>query len=253
MVAAVGSWLDARARGGKWFVRIDDLDAPRVAPGAIDSILRTLEGFGLEWDDEVAYQSNHFDDYRAALLDLTGRGLTFDCDCSRKDLGGAKVYPGICRDASGVHPRSVRFRSPGGTISWFDGGLGLREVDTSAEVGDFLLRNAHGIYSYHLANVVDDMRMNITHVVRGADLAPFTPAHLQLQGTLGGTEIYYHHLALALDADGNKLSKQTLAPPVHVEQASQVLSDVFDHLGLEEVGKGQVRDMLSTALAMWPR
>ena len=127
------------------------------------------------------------------------------------------------------------------------------EVDTSAEVGDFLLRNAHGIYSYHLANVVDDIYMNITHVVRGADLAPFTPAHVQLQAALGGSEIHYHHLPLALDAAGHKLSKQTLAPPVQIEQASPVLSAVFDHLGMKGVGKDKVRDMLSTALAMWPR
>ena len=126
------------------------------------------------------------------------------------------------------------------------------ELDTSAEVGDFLLRNAHGIYSYHLANVVDDMRMNITHVVRGADLALFTPAHLQVQGALGGTGIHYHHLPLALDADGHKLSKQTLAPPVQIGHASQVLFEVFNHLGLKGAVKDNVRAMLSTALEVWP-
>lgn len=253
MVAAVGSWLDARARGGKWYVRIDDLDAPRVAPGSIRSILSTLEGFGLEWDGEVAYQSDQFDAYRAALVDLTQRGLTFDCACSRKDLGGAQVYPGTCRDASGVLPRSVRFRSPGGIVSWSDGGLGPVEVDASAEVGDFLLRNAHGIYSYHLANVVDDIRMGITDVVRGADLAPFTPAHLQLQEVLGGMRIHYHHLPLALDADGHKLSKQTLAPPVEGARAPEVLSEVFHHLGLKRVEKGDVPAMLRAALQLWTR
>ena len=253
MVAAVGSWLDARARGGKWYVRIDDLDAPRVAPGSIQSILHTLEGYGLEWDGEVAYQSEQFDAYRAALLELTQRGLTFDCSCSRKDIGGAQVYPGTCRDASGVLPRSVRFRSPGGMLSWSDGGLGSSEVNTSAEVGDFLLRNAHGVYSYHLANVVDDIRMGITHVVRGADLAPFTPAHLQLQEVLGGMGVHYHHLPLALDADGHKLSKQTLAPPVEIGRAPEVLLEVLHHLGLKGVEQGDVPAMLDAALVLWPR
>lgn len=251
MVAAVGSWLDARARGGKWFVRIDDVDPPRVAPGSIDSILRTLEGFGLTWDGSVVFQSAQSDAYRAAVEHLQERGLTFGCACTRKDLGGAQVYPGTCREAAHVNPRSLRFKSPGGIISWNDGGMGTMEVDSAKEVGDFLLRNAHGIYSYHLANVVDDMAMDITHVVRGADLAAFTPAHLQLHAALGGAAIAYQHLPLARDAEGNKLSKQTLAPAVQVEEATDVLHQVCAHLGLAGTEGDDAPSVLASALAAW--
>ena len=243
--------MDARAHAGQWHLRIDDLDGPRVAKGSIDSILKTLERFGLEWDGDVLYQSDRFDAYEAALSDLAEMQRTFPCACTRKELSGQTIYPGTCKGASNVEPRSVRFALETGTVVWEDGGLGKMTVDLVSEVGDFGLRNAHGIYSYHLANVVDDMHLGITHVVRGADLAPFTAAHLHLQRTLGGDEVHYHHLPLALDERGRKLSKQTHAPAVDDVPVSEALHSVFGHLGLPAVSTGSPTPMLLEALAHW--
>ena len=251
LVAAVGSWLDARAHSGKWHLRIDDLDGPRVAPGSIDSILNTLERFNLEWDGDVVYQSTRFDAYEAALTSLVEMKRTFPCACTRKQLAGHAIYPGTCKGAADVEPRSMRFAMDAGAVAWEDGGLGAMTMDLVSEVGDFGLRNAHGIYSYHLANVVDDMHLGITHVVRGADLAPFTAAHLHLQRTLGGDEVYYHHLPLALDDRGRKLSKQTHAPAVDDLPVSEALNAVFGHLGLPSVESGSPSTMLAEAEAHW--
>ena len=251
LVAAVGSWLDARAHSGKWYLRIDDLDGPRVAPGSIDSILNTLELFNLEWDGDVMYQSTRFDAYDAALTSLVEMKRTFPCACTRKQLAGHTIYPGTCKGESDVEPRSVRFAMDTGSVAWEDGGLGSMTMDLASEVGDFGLRNAHGIYSYHLANVVDDMHLGITHVVRGADLAPFTAAHLHLQRTLGGDEVHYHHMPLALDDRGRKLSKQTHAPAVDDLPVSEALNAVFGHLGLPSVESGSPSTMLAEAEAHW--
>lgn len=251
LVAAVGSWLDARAHAGQWYLRIDDLDGPRVAPGSVDSILKTLERFELEWDGDVLYQSDRFDAYEEALSALVEKQRTFPCACTRKELSGQTIYPGTCKGASDVEPRSVRFAAETGSVAWEDGGLGTQSMDLVSQVGDFGLRNAHGIYSYHLANVVDDMHLGITHVVRGADLAPFTAAHLHLQRTLGGDEVRYYHLPLALDDRGRKLSKQTHAPEVDDVPVSEALNAVFGHLGLPTVLPGLPSKMLEEAQAHW--
>lgn len=251
MVAAVGSWLDARAHAGQWHVRIDDLDGPRVAPGSIDSILKTLEQFELEWDGEVLYQSDRSDAYEEALSALVDSQLTFPCACTRKQLSGQTIYPGTCKGSSDVEPRWVRFAVETGAVAWEDRGLGTMSMDLVSEVGDIALRNPHGIYSYHLANVVDDMHLGITHVVRGADLAPFTAVHLHLQRTLGGDEVRYHHLPLALDDLGRKLSKQTQAPAVDDVPVSEILDAVFGHLGLPTVLPGSPSTMLAEAEAHW--
>ena len=253
LVAAVGSWLDARAHSGQWHLRIDDLDGPRVAPGSIDSILHALERFGLEWDGHVLYQSNRFDAYRDALNALVDAQRTFPCACTRKQLAGQSIYPGTCKGAPDVEPRSIRFSVGTGPVAWEDGGLGAMSMDLVSEVGDFGLRNAHGIYSYHLANVVDDMYLGVTHVVRGADLAPFTAAHLHLQSTLGGAEVRYHHLPLALDDRGRKLSKQTHAPAVDDRPVSEALQAVLEHLGLPMVQPGPASKMLAEAQGHWQR
>ena len=251
LVAAVGSWLDARVHAGKWHLRIDDLDRPRVVPGSIDSILKTLERFELAWDGDVLFQSNRFDAYEEALTALVDMQRTFPCACTRKQLAGHAIYPGTCKGASNVEPRSVRFAVEAGAVDWQDGGLVTMSMDLSSEVGDFVLRNAHGVYSYHLANVVDDMHLGITHVVRGADLAPFTAAHLHLQRTLGGAEVRYHHLPLALDDRGRKLSKQTHAPAVDEVPVAEALNAVFEHLGLPTALPGSPSTMLAEAQAHW--
>ena len=251
MVAAVGSWLDARVHAGKWHLRIDDLDGPRVVPGSIDSILKTLERFELVWDGDVLFQSDRFDAYEEALTALVDMQRTFPCACTRKQLAGHAIYPGTCKRAIDVEPRSVRFAVEAGAVDWQDGGLGAMSMDLASEVGDFGLRNAHGIFSYHVANVVDDMHLGITHVVRGADLAPFTAAHLHLQRTLGGAEVRYHHLPLAVDDRGRKLSKQTHAPAVDEQPIRATLQAVFQHLGLPEIEPGSPSVMLVEAQGHW--
>ncbi|MAI22902.1 MAG: tRNA glutamyl-Q(34) synthetase GluQRS [Crocinitomicaceae bacterium] len=251
LVAAVGSWLDARVQAGQWHLRIDDLDGPRVVPGSIDSILKTLERFGLEWDGDVLYQSVRFQAYMEAVNALVKMQRTFPCACTRKQLAGHEIYPGTCKMAPNVDPRSLRFSVETGTVSWIDGGLGAMAMDLTTEVGDFVLRNAHGIYSYHLANVIDDMHLGITHVVRGADLAPFTAAHLHLQATLGGDVVRYHHLPLVLDERGRKLSKQTHAPSVDDQPTSETLQAVFAHLGMPQVELAPVSMMLVEAQRHW--
>jgi glutamyl-Q tRNA(Asp) synthetase len=251
MVAAVGSWLDARANRGKWLLRIDDLDAPRVAAGSIDSIQRTLEAHGLHWDDSIVFQSRRFESYADALEQLTQAGKTFSCACTRKDLMAFDIYPGTCKHREDVPPRTIRLDVPDTNIEWYDRGLGFRSFKLVKSIGDFPLRNAHGIYSYHLANVVDDIAFGVSHVVRGADLEQSTAAHLHLQSELGGSPIVYYHLPLALDASGVKLSKQTAASPVDNRHPQHTLNDVYSHLGMHPVPGASTEEVLESGIAQW--
>ena len=251
MVAAVGSWLDAKAHGGQWKLRIDDLDAPRVAPGSVDSILRVLEGFGLMWDDAPVFQSKNFARYEAALRSLMASGNTYACNCTRKDWKDSMIYPGTCRELDLSRARSIRFKSKEQNICWHDRECGDVEIQNSREVGDFLLRNAHGIFSYQLANAVDDEDMGVTDVVRGSDLLTVTAAHIALQQRLHNRTIRYRHLPLALSPDGQKLSKATAAPAVTVKQAPEVLVQVFEHLGLGEYRTDSPAIMLEKACLAW--
>ena len=256
MVAAVASWLDAKAHQGKWLIRMEDLDPPREVEGAADDILRTLEGFGLEWDGHVVYQSQRHALYHATLESLKSQGLAFGCTCTRKTLAqvnGLGVYPGTCRDGlqEGQHPRSWRFRMPDGErLAWQDRWQG--EVARSRqEVGDVVLRRADGHWAYHLAVVVDDADQGITDVVRGADLVDATAVHLALQKELNAGSMRYMHVPLVTNDLGQKLSKQTLAQPVEPEHAAAVLHDVFVALDLGDLGKDEPSAMLSEALTLW--
>lgn len=251
IVAAVGSWLDAKAAGGIWKLRIDDLDPPRVAPGCIDSILRSLEGHGLHWDGQPHYQANHFERYQEMLEYLTLSGHVYLCNCSRKDWQHSAIYPGTCRSLQRSVGRAYRFKCADGTIAWEDRSCGTTQIDLSTEVGDFLLKNAHGIFSYPLANAIDDCDMGITDVVRGADLLTITAAHIKLQQTLGAKAIRYRHLPLALTSDGEKISKATHAPAAAVEDAPETLKRAFHHLGLGVIPLDNVRHMLDEAVAKW--
>jgi len=249
MVAAVASWLDAKAHGGKWLLRIDDLDAPRVAEGSVLSIQNTLETFGMDWDD-IHFQSEHFARYEWALDQLKERGLTYGCQCTRKDLEGHELYPGTCRNLALKTQRTMRLLATSQQIDWNDKGEGFLSFNLVDEVGDFVLRNAHGIPSYHLANVVDDLDLNITHVVRGADLVHSTVAHCYLRSVFGGQPLVYHHVPLALDQQGQKLSKQSMAPAVDEMKPEFVLQEVFDHLGIPHL-EGTVGQQLELAIKHW--
>ena len=236
MVAAVGSFLDARSHGGTWALRIDDVDTPRVARGAVDSILRCLEKFQMQWDGEIVYQSARSDSYQAALQRLRSRGLVYACGCSRKEIGDAATegaaYPGTCRNglAPGRQARAWRVRTDHTAISFEDLLQGPVNQDLAREIGDFVLYRADGVFAYHLACAVDDGAQEITHVVRGADLISSTPRQIYLQRLLGLPMPCYLHLPVALNDAGEKLSKQTLAPAVEPDHAADILADVLKFL-----------------------
>ena len=256
MVAAVASWLDAKVHGGKWLVRIEDLDPPREVEGAAEDILRTLEGFGLTWDGEVVRQRDRHALYREVLSRLQTNNLAFGCACTRKSLAkvdGLVRYPGICRDGlpPGSQARSWRFRMPNGCgLSWNDRGQGGQTLDRD-DLGDFTLLRADGHWAYHLAVVVDDEAQGITDVVRGADLISATGCHLALQQALHFNEPRYMHVNLVLNDLGQKLSKQTLAVPVEMGDAVSVLQEVMMHLGLGPMERAPKEDMLQEGVRRW--
>jgi glutamyl-Q tRNA(Asp) synthetase len=209
LVAALGSWLDARHHGGRWLLRMEDLDTPRVVPGCADTILRTLEAFGLTWDGEVAWQSRRIDLYRAAAADLRSRGFTFECGCSRRlraeneDRG----YPGTCRDKQpGTSSTATRFRIDDSFVTVEDRFQGRCELPVRS-MGDVVIRRRDGIFAYQLAVVVDDASFGITDVVRGADLLSSTAWQVCLQRALNVISPRYAHLPLVLEPDGAKLAK----------------------------------------------
>jgi glutamyl-Q tRNA(Asp) synthetase len=247
LVAAVGSYLEARSRGGDWLVRMEDLDRPREVAGAADEILRALEALGFEWDEPVLYQSRRDFAYGEALARLKRAGAVFACACTRREIadsvsafasapkGEAQelVYPGTCRAglAPGREGRSLRVRVDDATIAFDDALQGRIEQNLARECGDFVVRRADGLYAYQLAVVVDDAEQEITDVVRGADLLDSTPRQIHLQRLLGLPTPSYMHLPVAVNAHGEKLSKQTLAAPVDPAEGAQALADALAFLG----------------------
>ena len=232
LVAAVGSYLQARRRSGDWLVRMEDLDTPRNVPGAADSILRDLERCGLRWDEAVVYQSDRLDIYADALERLRREGLVYDCGCSRRDLEDG-VYPGTCRDGipEGRDARSVRVRTDDSPVSLDDRVQGTFGQRLESTFGDFVVRRADGIFAYHLAVTVDDALQSISEIVRGADLLDSTPRQIHLQRCLKLPTPAYAHLPVAVNAEGHKLSKQTFARPISDRVPMEVLLAVLDFLG----------------------
>lgn len=218
LVAAVGSYLLARQGDGTWLLRIEDLDTPRVVPGAADAMLTLLEQLGFAWDGEVVYQSRRFERYRQVLEQLRDRELLFECSCSRKEILASAphpgeegpVYPGTCRNGpvGSRDQMATRLRVPGRSVCFVDGVHGPLEQHLMTAVGDFVLRRADGMYAYQLAVVVDDIDSGVTQVVRGADLLSSTPRQVYLYGCLGEAPPHYYHLPLALGCDGEKISKR---------------------------------------------
>lgn len=240
MVAALGSCLSARSRQGRWLLRIEDVDVPRSVPGAAEGILRTLEAFGFAWDGDVIWQSRRTAAYREAFARLEAEGYLFGCACTRKEMAdstltrdGTRRYPGTCRAGlpAGREARAWRLRVPPGRIAFVDGIQGGIDEDVSAEVGDFVLLRADGLFAYQLAVVVDDAETGVTEVVRGADLLDSTARQIVLQRMLAYPTPAYAHLPVATNGAGEKLSKQTLARSVEGARPAQVLVDALDFLG----------------------
>lgn len=253
LVAATASYLDARANGGKWLVRMEDVDRPRVQPGAADHILRTLEQFGFAWDWPVLFQSSRAERYREVLNWLRSADLAYACGCSRKDVAGR--YPGICR--SGVAPgraaRTWRVRTCGGArVRFVDRIQGLEEQDVEEYCGDFVVLRGDGCFAYQLAVVVDDWDQGVTDVVRGSDLLDSTARQIYLQQLLRAPTPRYLHTPVAVNAAGQKLSKQTRAPAVDPKDAVGLLMDTLTFLGQPvPSGVGDKADLWRWAIAHW--
>jgi glutamyl-Q tRNA(Asp) synthetase len=218
LIAALASWLDARRAGGRWLVRMEDLDQPRVIQGAADAILRQLETFGLEWDGAVVYQSARLDLYRNAIESLQAH--CYACACTRRELedsalaiDGSRIYPGTCRAglAPGKAARALRVRTHDEPVRFTDRVQGEISQRLERDIGDFVVRRADGLFAYQLAVVVDDAAQGVTDVVRGADLLDSTTRQIHLQRLLGYATPRYLHLPVATNVAGEKLSKQTRA------------------------------------------
>jgi glutamyl-Q tRNA(Asp) synthetase len=272
LVAALASWLDARAHAGTWLVRIEDVDTPRCVPGVDDVILRQLDACGLRPDEPPMWQSRRAARYEAALARLQQAGWVYACGCSRKDIDealaalgiahrrhGERVYPGTCRGGlHGKRARAWRMRcnprpdsDEALIIDWNDRRLGTQQQDVTHEVGDFVLKRADGLWAYQLAVVVDDGEQGITDVVRGEDLADNTPRQIHLQHALALPTPRYLHTPLVLAADGQKLSKQNGAAPLDLREPLRVLCEAAATLGLATLSAATLADWLPQATKAW--
>ena len=240
LVAALASWLDARAARGRWLLRIEDLDLPRVQPGAADAILGALQALGLRWDGDVVFQSSRRARYAGALERLAAH--TYPCGCTRKEIAdsalglaadGAQIYPGSCRGglAQGKAARALRVRTPPGTIAFHDRVQGAQRQSLQHEVGDFVLYRSDGQFAYQLAVVVDDAEQEITDVVRGADLLGSTARQILLQRLLSCSTPRYLHVPVAVNEQGEKLSKQSGAAAIDAARGRQALARALAFLG----------------------
>jgi glutamyl-Q tRNA(Asp) synthetase len=271
LVAALASWLDARAHRGRWLVRIEDVDAPRCVPGADKQILNQLSALGLAPDEPPQWQSRRGALYEAALARLVASAQAYGCACTRFDIAAfwraqgqprerhaELVYPGTCRPEQGGQgtrtPRTWRLRLPHmAVVDWHDRRLGPQQQDASAEVGDFVLKRADGLWAYQLAVVVDDAEQGITHVVRGADLADNTARQILLQRALDLSTPHYLHTPLVLAADGQKLSKQNGAQALDLHEPLAALRTAGARLDLsiEPCAGAPVSDWLVAATRVW--
>ncbi len=261
VVAALGSWLDVRARAGRWLVRIEDVDGPRCLPGMDRMIMAQLHSLGLQPDAQPVWQSQRGALYAQALQALVGAGLAFGCACTRKELAllqgererhGELIYPGTCRHGlKGRAARAWRFLVQQGLVRWQDRRLGTQAQEVSQAVGDFVLQRADGLWAYQLAVVVDDAEQGITDVVRGEDLADNTPRQILLQQALGLPTPRYLHLPLVRAADGQKLSKQNGAAAIDLDNPLACLQAAGRVLGLPELQATTRDEWLGQAVAAW--
>jgi glutamyl-Q tRNA(Asp) synthetase len=263
LVAAAGSFLEARTRGGEWLVRMEDLDPPRVAPGAAQDILRTLAACGMEWDGSIVYQGARGEAYHSAVHRLRVKDLVYPCACSRREIADSAVagiegpvYPGTCRGGlpPGKTARALRLTTRGTHVAFADAVQGDVAYDLERDFGDFVLLRSDDVYAYQLAVVVDDAEQGVTDVVRGSDLLASTPRQIHLQRLLGMPQPRYAHLPVAVNVAGEKLSKQTFAAPVDAARPLPALVAALDFLGQQpprELARAGTKQLWDWALANW--
>lgn len=263
LVAATASYLEARTHDGIWLLRMEDLDKPREMPGVADDILRMLEAFGFEWDGAVLYQSRREEAYAAAFRALKQQDVVYPCACSRKEISDSAllgidgpIYPGTCRKGLplGKTARAWRVRVENKPIVFVDAIQGSIRQNLAQDVGDFVLKRADGLYAYQLAVVVDDAWQGVTHVVRGADLLDSTSRQIYLQHRLNLPVPAYMHVPVAVNSQGEKLSKQTLAQPLDIRQAVPQLWQALSFLGQRPpfgLQQGDLKTLREWAQAHW--
>ena len=264
MLTAVGSYLQAKHNNGQWLVRMEDLDPPREMSGAADNILRTLENFGLYWDEEINYQSQRYEFYRDALQQLEQQKLLYPCSCSRKSIqeNGAiagkigLVYPGTCRHKKDTRwkNKAIRINVPNQTLRFKDLIQGDITQQLATDIGDISLQRANGLYAYHIAVVVDDYLQNITEIVRGYDLLSCTPIQIYLQQCLNYQLPRYIHLPIIVNKNNEKLSKQTGAKSIENESPAPILLLILQLLKQNpptELKDANKHELLTWAIKHW--
>jgi len=264
LIAAIASYCEAKKQQGKWLVRMEDLDKPREVKGAAANILQQLKAFGFEWDGAVLYQSERSALYNEALDALKQKQLVYPCTCTRKEIADSSsavgiegvIYPGTClRHAIKPHaPIAWRMRTGNALISFQDAIQGFISQNLGADIGDFILKRADGLFAYQLAVVVDDASQGVTHVVRGADLLDSTPRQIYLQRMLDLPTPDYAHIPVAANAAGEKLSKQTLAKPISEDEAPSLIMDALEFLGQQPeqaLKQAGLNDIWQWAISHW--
>ena len=264
-MAACASYADALAHGGRWLIRMEDLDTPRMVPGADKMILQQLAALGMQSQGEVMYQSKRLFAYQAAFDRLLSLNLVYPCCCTRKEiadsvlrlqgelLDGERPYPGTCRQGlqEGRQALSWRLRVPEGVVRFEDRWLGPMEQNVARAVGDFVLKRADGIWAYQLAVVVDDAAQQVTHIVRGEDLLSSTARQQQLAGLLGYEVPRVLHVPLVTDASGLKLSKQNHASAIELANPLETLQKAWLALGFERLEAKNLTDFWTKAACVW--
>jgi glutamyl-Q tRNA(Asp) synthetase len=257
VLAALASWLDARANKGAWLVRIEDLDPPRESKQAATDILRTLEALELTWDETVIYQSQRAQAYEDALAQLDARQLLYACNCSRQKLSGSgAVYPGWCREHHIVRGRAtaLRCKVADATVTFTDRVQGQYGQQLAQDVGDFIVHRRDGLFAYQLAVVVDDAWQGITDIVRGIDLIDSTPRQIYLQQLLGVPTPRYAHVPVVVNAEGQKLGKQQYAEAVDPARPGAVLFKTLQRLRQHPepaLAHATPAEILASAIAHW--
>ena len=252
LITAVASYCDAKANHGTWMVRVEDTDIPRIYPGSEEHILRAMDAFQLEPDGEIIFQKDRLDIYEDVIQQLRQQGLVYACQCTRKMLGSNHIYQDTCRNLGlAFEHQAIRLKVEDVEICFEDRLQGRHCSELKKDLGDFVLKRRDGIINYQLAVVVDDHLQGMTHVVRGADLLDNTERQIYLGQLLGYPRLSYMHLPLAMNDQGQKLSKQNLAQALDLTQAPQLLKQALQALHQAEVDLDAPQRMLQQAVAQW--